>query len=332
MLDGYLPLAKAAKPDLLMRGTVWWANGNWEGVNTTLDLIVVPVIGLDPKLLKEETKNLVFSWDIGQQLSEAIRKALAPAYGKSTENPNGYDIKIKISDQLVAQKSAITGSAYYNLSDFGRELNKITKADFPSIKPLNGSPKYTGVEIKVFDRVITVYDGTEYVSEWTKDKPKVIAFQELIGQPGWKHATRLTFKTPMRGDLGVGDWIKLPQFLASPYVITSGGGTQPTNDSAGLKEPSKMATTFQGVFEIVSVRHVGQFRQADAQSWVTVFECEAIPTKKDVKPLDSTPAVPPGGTLGREPYQPREAQGGPLQPSTNNPTNPLGDPSDPANR
>jgi hypothetical protein len=63
----------------------------------------------------------------------------------------------------------------------------------------------------------------------------------------------------MRADLKVGDSFTLPK-------------TQITNTSQASSSLVNQGVSFQGGFVVISLRHVGDFRQATADSWVTVIE------------------------------------------------------------
>ena len=97
-----------------------------------------------------------------------------------------------------------------------------------------------------------------------------LAFQDLMGQPTWIDAYTITFACPMRADLTVGSIVRMP-----PGII--GGGAQAgapgTVTVTGNSKPSaRDSSNFSGVFGIYNVHHMGNFRQPDGQSWITVFQ------------------------------------------------------------
>ena len=86
-----------------------------------------------------------------------------------------------------------------------------------------------------------------------------MAFQDLIGQPTWIEAPFIQFKTMMRADLKVGDQVTLPKTLV-------------TNSAQAQSSLINQQVAFQGKFQIQTIRHVGNFRQATGDAWVTVFD------------------------------------------------------------
>lgn len=302
---GGLPLAKQFKPDLLMHGLIMWSSGNWEAPsNMSLDMFVVPLSATDIKT--KTTVDLTFDWQAGKNLKDGIKTMLENAYGKSN-NKDGYEIVINISDELVSVQQQ-AGTPYRNLSSFAKQLQEVTKAQ--KIK-MPDDEVYEGVQMKVWDKKIFVYDNSKPESgttQNTKAKPLDINFIELIGQPTWKTAAHISFKTIMRADIQVADYIKLPKDLRTPYVLTSGGpaggaagGTAP-NTPSGIKLPSKDKSAFAGKFQVIEVRHLGQFRQGDGRSWVTAFDAVAIhkevvnrkTAEEEAVKKETTPAVPFG--------------------------------------
>jgi hypothetical protein len=63
----------------------------------------------------------------------------------------------------------------------------------------------------------------------------------------------------MRADLKVGSQVSLPK-------------TQVSNTQAAQSSLVNQKVAFQGNFQLQSMRHIGNSRQPDGNSWVTVFE------------------------------------------------------------
>lgn len=232
-----LPLANPAQQGLLAKGTIFPAFGNWVGLEQTLDLV------LAPPLTATQSKtgappNLVLNWTAGTKLSDALATALKAAYPtlKST---------INISPNLVAP--ADQPATYDNLE----QLSSFVKQRSQSIM---NSPTYPGVNLTVSGDQITAYDGTNSASAAVKN----IEFNDLIGQPTWMGQFSLQFKCPMRGDLTVGQVIKMPPTITTQ---TAQASLLPRNNAA-----------FQGKFLVQQIRHTGSLRQADATAWVTTVD------------------------------------------------------------
>lgn len=183
--------------------------------------------------------NLILNWRKGQALSEAIQNTLNTAYP-------GYTVKVNISSRLVLDYDQV---AYYQtISEFAGNLRVITQAI------LGG--EYRGVEIILREKQFIVYDGTSPTT------PKQIKFTDLIGQPTWINPGQIQIKAVMRADVSLGDYVKLPP----GQILTT----------AQSYSQYKQGSVFQGTFQIDSVRHLGNFRQPDANSWVTVFDMHQV--------------------------------------------------------
>lgn len=226
-----LPLANPAQAGLIVQGQIFQSFGNWIGKDMTLDLILYPNTG-GP----DDPKNITVDWKAGTQLSQAIDNTLATAF------PN-LKRSIKISPNLVLAHDE--PGFYRSLVEFAQYVKEVST-------DVKVSTNYPGVDITINQDTILVYDGTSPTS------PKQIAFQDLIGQPTWIESPNIQFKTVMRADLAIGDFVQLP-----PAIVTT--------TSAAASSLLNLKAAFQGVFMIVGIHHFGNFRQPDADSWVTVF-------------------------------------------------------------
>lgn len=225
-----LPLAKPSQSGLLAKGKVFQAFGNWIDTRQTLDLILFPDSGTN-----EEPKNFVINWKKGTKLADAVTSTL------STALPN-YAPKVAISDNLVIPADEV--GYYSTLSQFSAYVKEVSKE-------IVNSPTYSGVDISLTETDANVYDGT------APTDPIEIAFEDMIGQPTWIDPFTVQVKLAMRADLAVGKYVKFP-----PAVVTTGAGT--TSPFVDAK------SAFQGTFQIGQERHLGNFRQLNADSWVTV--------------------------------------------------------------
>lgn len=224
-----LPLANPAQAGLLVQGQVFQAFGNWIGTDQTLDLIIRPSTGEI-----DNPKNIILNWKAGTKLSEAIAVTLLTAF------PD-YQIDINISPRLVLSHDQV--GYYQNVTQLAALIKNLS-ADI-----VGGS--YTGVEVILSEKKFKVYDQT------TPARPKLIAFQDMIGQPTWIAPGTIQVKCIMRADISVADYIKLP-----PVLVTT---------SAQSFSQYRSQSAFQGSFLVNEVRHVGNFRQRDAASWATVI-------------------------------------------------------------
>lgn len=255
-----LPLAKPAQSGLLMQGTIFQAFGNWVGVDQTLDFTLLPSTGrLDQPI------NLTIKWEGGQPMSGAIRTALQAAF-KSAK----FTIDVRISDQLKLPGNTQPGF-YPTLNTFATAIFRLSQSpQFAGIKPKGGGA-YAGVQVVVRGNTILVFDGTVDYGKATFENPIQIDFEDLIGQPTWIGPNSMNFKTVMRADIQVGDYIRMPTNIVSPFAILTPGAAFPN-------VPARNKSIFQGVFSVLEVHHFGNFRQPDARSWVTAFDATAILT------------------------------------------------------
>lgn len=251
-----LPLAKPEQSQgILVQGQIFQPFGNWIGTDMTLEMTLLPFLGTNPT-----PSNISFEWKAKQSLSDAITSTLNAAFP-------GFTVKISISDSLT---QANDQKGYYaTLGQFASYILKYTQSSqFAGIKTLSGS-KYTGVNITVKDKTILVYDGTANYGAASFDSPKAISFEDMVGQPTWLNPVVINMKTVMRSDLSVGDYITLPKTNLSPYVIATQASSIPNS-------PTRDKSIFQGKFRITDLHHFGNFRQASADSWVTMFNAISV--------------------------------------------------------
>lgn len=237
-----LPLATASysanQQGLLVRGGIIQAFGNWQGTAQTLDMYLVTS---DPIPLKGRLVNLTVLWKAGTSLATAIKNTLSVAF------PN-YTADININPNLILpyDEQAIYG----DIVTFAKWLQQRSAAI------IGGD--YQGVRIVLSQTKFSVYDETKPLT------PKTILFQDLIGQPTWYDPNGPTVRTVMRSDIQVSDYVKLP-----PGPVTS----TPQSLAQGRNSP-----TFQGTYQVDSVRHVGNSRSPDGSAWVTVFHMHPVNT------------------------------------------------------
>jgi len=233
-----LPLANPKQQNMILKGTIYQAFGNWMGLDQTLDLNFIPPTGTSTKQI-----NFPFKWQKGTKLADAISETLkigAPDFKHD----------IRISDKLVINYEE-TGF-YQSLQQFNDFLNAKSK------DVVGGN--YPGVLITTEGATIKVVDQSDKEGK----KPTEIDFWDLIGQPTWIDTHTISVKTVLRGDLTVGDDFKLPPG-PKQLSIASGSGFSPFQNPASK-------TSFNGTFNITKIHHYGNFRQPDAESWNTTIE------------------------------------------------------------
>jgi hypothetical protein len=254
-----LPLANPKQNGVIAEGYIYQCYGNWQGVDKTLDINFYPVGSSGGTPLNPNGKlNFMFVWKKNMLLKDAIESTLAMALPTVPR-------RILISDQLRAK--ADFNAVYTTMAAFGAAIKRWTNTvEFQGIKTLSGA-KYSGVDISKPQNDILVVDGTSTAyTQNTQANPKQLEFVDLIGQPTWINGTEVNFKTVLRADISIEDYVKFPKGLSnSPYVITTPGSAVP-----GANSRNRLA--FDGVFKIQRVFHFAQFRNPNADAWVTTFD------------------------------------------------------------
>lgn len=235
-----LPLASAAasQAGLLVKGMIFQAFGNWQGINQSLDFVIIT----DGGATQSMPANLSFTWNQGQKLGDAITQTLQTAYAAK-----GYKVVVNISPNLVPAQT--DHGVYQTIEQFSTYLKGVSQ-------DIMGGD-YQGVGITLKDDIFTVTDGTNTDAA---DAIQIIE-QDLIGQVTWLDAATISFSTVLRSDISVQSQIKLPA-LAGLQAVTN----------ANSASNARAKNTFQGTWTVKLVRHVGNSRAPDAQSWITNFQ------------------------------------------------------------
>lgn len=232
-----LPLANAQQNGMISTGTIFQGFGNWQGNEITLDLIFYGLTGTVNKPV-----NLNLTWRKGTKMQTMIEQALQQAYPLSKKATG------TISSSLTAPQDI--PFSYSDLPTFANRVFDVSRTIIPS-------STYKGVQIAPVAGGFYLYDGT------AQRDAKQINFTDLIGNGTWSAPGLINFKTVMRADLAVGDIVRMPQGVNLLNVPNS--FTQFRNKSS-----------FQNTFQIYSLRHVGDSRQPNADSWCTVIEASDL--------------------------------------------------------
>ncbi|HDL6731503.1 TPA: hypothetical protein RXV48_001654 [Yersinia enterocolitica] len=248
-----LPLSNPSQKGLVLEGSILQAFGNWQGTELRLDLIVVsgPVSSTNMKPMAP--LNLTFPWNTGQQMSTALAQCFQTLGG-------GYSHNINISSRLILP---------FSRPMFCGALEQLAKDLKIFSKTIIKDPDYTGVEIAIVNgKEIRVWDN-DYNNHSDKTSlksatyrnghPTKIEFTDLIGQPTWIRFGTVSVPCVMRADIQVGDHILMTK--NSRPMIQASSYSNYRNESA-----------FTGEFIVQSVRLVGNNRQPDGSSWVTIID------------------------------------------------------------
>jgi hypothetical protein len=232
-----LPLANPDQYGVILQSRIEQSFGNWQDTSQTLNFIMVQ---------PEGPLNFSFKCPNNGFLGDAIRTTLTNVFPTAT-------ININISDRLVLPEEMST--SYYTLSEF-------TRAMYSRSKSIYNDANYPGIQISNNNNIIEVYDFTVK----STDNPIQIQFEDLIGQPTWLSPGVLTFKTIMRYDVKIGSEIIMP---TQSNASGNRGLVVTTPESYSQY---KSTVVFSGTFKVQLIRHLGSFRQPDANCWVTLFQ------------------------------------------------------------
>ena len=217
---------------IILQGTILQALGNWQGNEQTLDLIIMTrLVTAQAEIAKP--KPIVVECKTGASLQDAITAALSNA---------GINSIVKCDPGLVPSAPGLFAH-YQNINLFAQDM------DFHSKRIIN-RPNYIGLK---FAKTSDGYYGTDNTQ--TADTPIPIEFNDLIGQPTWLNYNEVQLKCVMRSDIKVANTIKMPK-----SNIIQGKFFAPKND-----------IFYTGTAFVSQVRHIGNFRQPDANSWVSVI-------------------------------------------------------------
>jgi hypothetical protein len=243
-----LPLANPQQAGLLAQGTVAQAFSNWQGVNQTLEINFWPALasaqGADiasGSPAPAVPAPIALNWQPQQPLAAALKPALAAAF------PN-YRINVNISPNLVI--AAANPHYCGSLVQLAQWLQPVSQTI------IGGN--YSGVMLSVHGNQINAFDSTAQPGSPTAGAVKMIEFNDLIGQVTWIEPQTIQAQCVMRGDLSIGQIIKMPP---GQIATTSQSYSQ-----------FRQASAIQGQFLIQKIRHIGSFRQADGASWATIVE------------------------------------------------------------
>lgn len=238
-----LPLANPSQAGVLVKGAVFQAFANWQGVNMTLDIYLITGAVTDDQTqaaadnLPAPPANISFDWKAGTQIGPAIKTTLSSAYPK-------YTVNVNVSPKLVTADDQ--PGWYPSLTTFAQWIKPYTQS------LLGGN--YSGVAIKVKEKVIDVSDSGSQAAP-AATGAKVINFTDLVGQVTWVEPMTVNVPMVMRGDLDILQRIMLPQ----GQVTTSPTSLSQYRDKFAINGP----------FKIQQIRHVGDSRLPDASGWTT---------------------------------------------------------------
>jgi len=229
-----LPLANPKQAGTIAQGFIFQSYPNWEGTEMSLSFVIYP----SPYTITEPG-NITLNWAAGTPLSGALEQSLKTAF------PN-TPISINISSNLVSSNNE---QGYFaSLNDLASVLSGITQS--------LGHQVY-----------ITFQNGSIIVFDDTYAPPPLeLSFTDLVGQPAWVDVNIMQVKLVMRADIQVGALIKMPKGLKQgPGSVIISGNSLPSS--------LKYKSAFQGIFQVIELRQIGNSRAADGTQWVSIINC-----------------------------------------------------------
>ena len=235
-----LPLANeqvAAYPvrnGIIFQGTIFQAFGNWQGTEQSLDMILTTRLSPAPEIKPKSNRPIVFNCQAGQPFQGAISQALSLA---------GITSKVNVSPLLTPAEPVIFQCS--NITTFAQAI-------LDQSKLVMKNPNYLGVKT-----IKTVY-GYDCTDNTVPGAPIGVFFNDLIGQPTWLDYLVVQMKLVLRSDISVGATVLMP-----PSIMLN---------KAKIYGVVKNDISFKGTGWVQHVRHIGNFRQQDANSWATVVD------------------------------------------------------------
>lgn len=232
-----LPLANPKQAGVIVQGSILQSFANWVGTEMTLNFVLSASL-----YTVSRPGNIVLDWPAGTPLSQVLPITFRTAF------PNLRPV-VDIGSEYVLS---------YPVLAFYPTLKKL--AEF--ILSITSKIKSPGVDIATNpDGTIVATDGS------VQPLVKTLAFTDLVGQPSWFDANKMTFTTVMRADIQIRDVVLMPPELQSvPGIVTTAAASQ---GGAQLKYQS----AFKGKFLVKEIRHIGNFRDANGAAWVSSFRC-----------------------------------------------------------
>jgi hypothetical protein len=230
-----LPLANPSQAGTILKGTVYQSFGNWEGINQTLDFVVIPGV-----YTVDNQGDFVLYWTAGTPLSSALQQTFSTAYP-------GMPVDMNIGGNLVQNFDEIHVCG--TIDQLAQVVGDITEGVFDQ-----------RVNIGIQAGRIVVWDSTY------KPPEVQLAITDFVGQPTWLAVNTLQLKLVARADLRMGSIVKMPKgYQNLPGLTTMTANASPSQ--------VKYQTTFQNNFFVSELRQIGNFRSPDATQWVTIVNC-----------------------------------------------------------
>jgi hypothetical protein len=265
---------------LLCNALIYPAVSEWIGTDLSLTFFLKPNQGNSGGPTKPV--NIVHNMPKGTPLGQAVQQALSTAFP-------GVGINLNISSNLVLN---------YDDKGFYQSIEQYmdyAKALSHSILGTPYTSGYQGVRLDSSKGPFNVFDGT------LPSSTIQIQYEDLIGQPCWIDAGKIQIRVALRSDISPNNIIVLPTNLLTTVTQAAGIAFQTGLVYNTFQHGNVL--TFQGQFTVVSVRHMGRFRNPNAeQNWITVIDAVTPGTEGSLVPAPNVSGqqtfVPSGAAPG----------------------------------
>jgi hypothetical protein len=192
--------------------------------------------------------NLIHNMMEKMPLASAISQTLSTAFP-------GMGTNINISSLLKLNYQ--DAGAYQNMAQYATYIMKLSRSIM--------SGNYFGVHM-------ASHNGVNYVSDLTvPGAPVVLTAFDFIGQPTWIDLVTVEIKVVMRADIKPFDTVTIP---AGTLVNVTGEAI------LAFQSQQRTNVTLEAMsFNVVSIRHIGDFRNPDGNYWCTIIQAIINPNE-----------------------------------------------------
>lgn len=245
-----LPLANPTQAGTLARGIIYQSFANWIGSDLNLNFVLV-----GSTYTVATPGGFVFVWQQGELLASAIARTLNVVY------PG-----LPVDTTHMLRSYTWTGLVSHfcpNLAMFQKLIASVSNAASGGVSTVKvvQSPGDVAPSFIAYDTPIT-------------PTALQVSFFDLIGQPRWVNVNMMQVQTVLRGDLQVGAQFVMPQGLqAIPGIVSTSQAS--LGGILNAQTSLKYQAAFQSTFEVVGLRHVGNFRDSSGTAWCSIIQ--AVP-------------------------------------------------------
>ena len=190
--------------------------------------------------------NFIHDLQPNMPLSSAIQQTLSKVF------PNAK-LNINISPKLkLGYQDAGIYQSFTQYASFIKDLSH----------SILGTKGYLGINMTTKGNTINVWDGTG------SSATAAVSVLDLIGQPTWVDVGLIHIPMVLRGDL------EEPNIITLPHNILI--GIEGSSQYALLGSEQRQKLSFTGSFRILTIQHIGDFRNPDGVQWSSNYTCQNV--------------------------------------------------------